>query len=1395
MDVDTLRASRCAYQKKLSKLLEELAAGTFTPHQLEVYAGVLELDRSKYNDIQDSIEKLVNKDEIGTELDTRFIMDTTVIEIETYLNELKLKFTDQDEDRKSTAYATANDSHVPTATANLAFVPLQDDETFTNFLNRLDIFMQLKGNLDDNTKVFILLHALSPKIHEKLYSICSPDDPKTLQYHNLVDVLKENFDPKPSLCTLQHKFISRIQGTNETATDFATELKNLCTHCKFNCQLCGHSTADMLLKMQFIRGLKDTNIRTKLLQDKDNSTFKEVLSLASTIELSHEESKLMDSSTFGERKDTYQVKSTPNNRLPSKPVTYESQNRDRSSKLSYSNSNSNSKYSDQSLVGKCYRCGSPDHRANTCKFRNEFCRKCDKLGHLAKVCRSGSADRRGKYAERSRTNQVMEKEEESCCDNDPFEISKINLLNSQKNTDKYMIKVRIEGKPVTLELDTGAAVSLMSYSDYKMLNCNKRLYKTNVELSTYTREILNIKGVSFVKCTYKNQTFIGKLYIIDQDVDPLFGRDWLKEIKLDLAEVRVIKQGNSDFSTRLDELLKKYEDTFQGDVKMKTVPNETVHIELEPDVQPIYMKPRPVPYARKKQIEDELDHLERSGIITKIEQSDWGTPIVPVDKPDGSVRICADYKLTLNKVVKDFNYPIPRIEDIYAQMTGGKFFCTLDLSKAYLHLEMDEQSALLQSISTHKGIYRVNRLMFGIKIAPGKWQQLMDKVLQGLEGVQCFFDDIIIQGATVEETLIRLEKVFEQIKKYNLTLNREKCRFFQNSISYLGHVIDADGLHKSDEKVKAVVNTKRPENVKDLRAFLGLANYYNKFIPNLATILNPLNKLLQNNRSFIWTEDCENSFIQVKSEITSERVLAHYDPEVTLVLATDASPVGIGACLSHRYRDGTERPISFASRTLTNCEQKYSQIEKEATAIFWGVKKYFQYLYGRKFILITDNKPLTTIFGHNKALPTLSMSRMFRYALYLSGFDYDIEYKRTEHHSNADYLSRFPVEPVSNVNSKDETYQFQLNQLNTIATETVTPQLIAKETARDSDLKEILSRLSTGTSLETLGLDDCEYSLQDGCILKGRRVMIPSILQGEIMKELHVGHIGIVKMKALARCFCYWKNIDTHIEQYIKSCRACCMKQNEPPKETIHKWESASHPWQRIHIDFAGPDAGLYYFIVVDSYTKWVEVLPTKTTNTDWCIRQLRNMFSTFGIPSVLVSDNGPQFKSCMFETFLQNNNVCHRTSAPYHPATNGQAERFVQTIKKSLKCMQDERGDINLKLCRLLMQLRKVPNDTGECSYTLMFGRNIRTRLDAMMLSEQNHFDNSHESRMKVKRSFEVGSRVQARNYTSAGKWCFGNVIEREGLLHYKIKMDNGDVWRRHVDQLRSTFYGGGKN
>lgn len=286
----------------------------------------------------------------------------------------------------------------------------------------------------------------------------------------------------------------------------------------------------------------------------------------------------------------------------------------------------------------------------------------------------------------------------------------------------------------------------------------------------------------------------------------------------------------------------------------------------------------------------------------------------------------------------------------------------------------------------------------------------MDQLLADIPNTTCLIDDILITGQTEEKHLENLEKVLKQLSVNGLLrANPQKCAFLQDKIKFCGHEVDVQGLHKREDKVEAIVNAPPPKDVKDVRSFLGLVNYYNKFLPNLATVIQPLNQLLGRESKWNWSKDCEKAFLKAKEMITSDQVLTHYDPNLPLRLACDASPVGIGAVLSHVFKDGAERPIAFASRSLRKAERNYSQIDKEALALVLGVKKFHVYLFGREFELCTDHQLLTSIFHPEKGIPAMTAARLQRYALFLSGFNYTIVYKNTKLRGNADGLSRLPL--------------------------------------------------------------------------------------------------------------------------------------------------------------------------------------------------------------------------------------------------------------------------------------------------------------------------------------------------------------------------------------------------
>ena len=378
-------------------------------------------------------------------------------------------------------------------------------------------------------------------------------------------------------------------------------------------------------------------------------------------------------------------------------------------------------------------------------------------------------------------------------------------------------------------------------------------------------------------------------------------------------------------------MLDKYSDVFED--KLGTLKSAKAKLTLKEDSQAHFCKARAVPYALRPKVEEELRRLQNEGILTKVEWSDWATPIVPVPKKDGSVRICGDYKGTVNPELQAEKYPLPRIEDIFAKLSGGQKFSKIDLRQAYHQLEMEEDSKKYLTINTHMGLFQYNRLVFDITSAPAIWQRTIDQVQEGTPGTSCILDDMIITGKDDAGHLANLEEVLRRLQLHGLRANKAKCEFFKEKITYCGHDIDKDGLHKSAEKVEAVLNAPRPNDVAEVKSFLGLIKYYHRFLPNLSTVVHPLTQLLEKNHQWKWTEQCEIAFHKVKEMITSEQVLTHYDPSLPLRLACDASPVGIGAVLSHVMHDGTERPIAFALRTLTKTEQKYAQIDKEALSI------------------------------------------------------------------------------------------------------------------------------------------------------------------------------------------------------------------------------------------------------------------------------------------------------------------------------------------------------------------------------------------------------------------------------------------------------------------------------
>ena len=528
--------------------------------------------------------------------------------------------------------------------------------------------------------------------------------------------------------------------------------------------------------------------------------------------------------------------------------------------------------------------------------------------------------------------------------------------------------VSVNGIPLTMEIDTGAVVSVVGNGFYEKYLPHVPLSSCSKQLQSYSGEILATKGETLVDVEFQGQKAQLPLVVVDGDKPALLGRNWLMEIKLDWNQLFVVNYGLGE------EFLKKHRSVF--DCQHGVIKGFKADLLLKKDVKPVFKKARPVPFSLKEVVEKELDRLTKDGIMAPVMHSEWASPIVVVPKTDGRVRICGDYKVSVNPVLDVDQYPLPNIEDIFATLSGGAYFSKLDLSNAYQQLELEEDAKDVLTINTHKGLFRIERLNFGVSSAPAIFQSVMDRVLSGVKNVVCYLDDILITTRSVEEHKKVLSQVLQRLERHNIKAKLSKCEFFKSAVNYLGYKIDKEGPHPTEEIVRAIIDAPVPTNVTELRSWLGLINYYGRFQRSLDSILGPLHELLRKDVTWRWSEACQKAFDAYKAQLSSSKVLVHYDTAKSLKLDCDASSYGVGAVLSHVMEDGSERPIAYASRTLSSSERNYAQLEKEALAMIFGVKKFHKYLYGRTFTLVTDHKPLTSILGAQSGIQILAAARL-----------------------------------------------------------------------------------------------------------------------------------------------------------------------------------------------------------------------------------------------------------------------------------------------------------------------------------------------------------------------------------------------------------------------------------
>ena len=973
-------------------------------------------------------------------------------------------------------------------------------------------------------------------------------------------------------------------------------------------------------------------------------------------------------------------------------------------------------------------------------------------------------------------------------------------VNALRDSDSHKVfaTMLIDGKQIKMQIDSGATCNILPK---KFVPSTASISETRKELVSFCKNKLQAVGVANIsfRNAKNNKKYRAEFVIVDGDYTPIIGASAAQKMELIVVQKHNILQVSPPSAQKLKEdLLSEYKDVFEGLGKMEG----KLHLEKDPSVKPVIMAPRRVPIATKAKLKEELDRLEEMEVILKQETpTDWVSSLVVAEKTDGRVRVCID-PLHLNKALKRSHYPLPIIDEILPELSKAKVFTKLDLKDGFLQVQLDEESSELTTFQTPWGRYRWLRMPFGITPAPEYFQQKLDQNLEGLKGTFKIADGILVigQGDDPEKDHDEnLRNLLERCRDRNIKLNPKKVVYKADTVPFIGHLLTKNGVKPDPSKVDAITNIERPKDVEAVRRLVGMVKYLSKFLQHLSTVSEPLRRLTHKDQPFIWEQEQEDSFQRIKEMVSQAPILRYYDSTQPLEGQGDASSTGLGFTLMQNGQ-----PVTFSSRALTSAERNYAQIEKELLALVYGLEHNHQYVYGKPVKLISDHKPLVSIY--KKPLAT-APKRLQRLLLRLQQYDVTIEYLQGKEMYIADTLSRaHPIGTKARSQTEEEAEIIHTAQFLAISA----PQIkeIQDETSRDSTLLQLMTTIHDGWptikaevpfSIRPYFTIRDELTTLDGIIFKGQRCVIPTTLRSKIKTKIHSSHTGIQSCLRRARELIYWPGMNKDLFDYISNCDICASQQKAQAKEPLIHHEQPSNPWEKIATDIFTHN-GKDYLCTVDYYSDFFEVdLLSKKTSAA-ITSKLKKLFATHGIPLVLITDNGPPFDSDDFASFARLYEFTHNTSSPHYPQSNGKVENTIGIAKRLLE--KSTRAETDYELA--LLDWRNTPTEGIDSSPAQrLFSRRTRTTLPTskellkpsiVKVSEKKEARKEKMSKYynvhtKPLPSLEKGDRVNvALRPNEKKKRRTAAVVKGEvAPRSYEVETEEGVSYRRNRRHIRS--------
>ncbi|XP_062557570.1 uncharacterized protein K02A2.6-like [Armigeres subalbatus] len=899
---------------------------------------------------------------------------------------------------------------------------------------------------------------------------------------------------------------------------------------------------------------------------------------------------------------------------------------------------------------RCPRCNQNPHNNYPCPALKRKCNSCREFGHYAIVCRKRAVQ----HLEMA--NDESPKQENAFHDN-----QHVNTLS----LEDVLVNCQLgKSAPIKFLVDSGADANVIGGAEWILLQKQLEQGNTNINvLENVGSKGLHAYGTTspmVVECLLEAKvTVVGSasrpqvatFHVVPKGRRSLLGRSTasdlgLLQVGLNLHNVETSKPE-----------------------KFPKMPGVKIRFSVDKAVPPVKNAYYNVPAAYRVAAKQRLEEMEKSGIIEKVTSApNWISGMSAVAKGKDDFRLVVNMRAP-NKAINREYFRLPLLEEMKVKLHGSKCFTKLDLSNAFYHLELSKESRDLTTFITESGMYRFTRLMFGVNCAPEVFQREMTRILENVENIIVYIDDILIFASNFEELHKTVNQVLQILRANNLTLNAKKCEFDKTQLKFLGHQLDAEGFHVDEEKIRSIRQFREPATISELRSFLGLASFISAHVKNFADITSPL-WTITTAKSWTWGYEQSQAFQLIKEKILQNCVtLGYFSENDRTILYTDASPIALGAVLVQNNKDGSSRIISYASKSLTTTERRYAQNQREALAAVWAVEHFSYFLLGRKFTLRTDAQGVSFILNRSREESKRALTRADGWALRLSPYRYDVEYIR-----GADNIADPPSRLYNgnDVAFDDDTSPWEIASLEANSVGFLTDEEIKAATFEDPILQNVMCSLKSGKwplHLRQFQLVESDLTTRDQILVKTGCVVIPTALRRKTLDLAHHGHPSAAKLKSILRQRVWWPGMAAEAQQLVETCETCAVN-GKPEKPTpMQRIFAPRAVWETIALDFNGPYVKfgeVYILVIVDYRSRYLIARPVKSTGFMHTRKVLEDIFDREGIPKSIKTDNGPPFNGEDYKTTVPSVEY-QRFSRPLFPQQNGLVEGYMKVINKAM--------------------------------------------------------------------------------------------------------------------------------